>query len=559
MAYNIKEMLSEAVWLLKRSRKYWASILLYILLGILSTVLSLGGGVASKYLIDFVVDTSSSNTDICFAAAFMAVSILLGIAVKAVYSRVSAKTGIIVHNEIRSDMFSKILRLKWEDLRSLRGGDLINRINIDSSAAASSAINIIPNFTTALVQFIGALVLMLIYDPIMALIALVSVPFTGLASKYLVSKLRAYNAEIRRLDSGMMSFHDSAFANLQHIKAFGIAEGFEERLDELQEEYKGTYLNYNMLTVLVGTVLSLVGLIVYAGCFGWGAYLLRSGAVTYGTLMLFLQMSGNLSSAFSTIISLVPTAIQALTSAGRLKEIEELPDEEPTLKLSAKSAYVMLRDISFKYKDGDDNVLEKSSMTVDAGSLTALAGPSGEGKTTLLRILLGLVTPQEGSAKIVADGVEYDISPKTRSLFSYVPQGNTVFPYSIRDNLLMVKPDADEAELDTALETACAKEFVDMLPNGIDTVIGEGGAGLSEGQAQRIAIARALLCDAPIVLFDEATSALDFELEKRVLHNISRRGGKTCIISAHRPAALEMCSKAYRITEKQTIIQQSEE
>lgn len=552
---NPNSIFSEASWLLKYSRKYWLRILIYILLGVASTVLSLSGGVASKYLIDFVVDTSKANKDIIEAAAFMVTAILLGIAVKGVYSRVSARTGIKVHNEIRSCMFSKILRLKWEDLKNLRGGDLINRINIDTSIVASGAINLIPNFTTAIAQFFGALVLMLIYDPVMALISLISVPLAGISSKYLVSKLRNYNSEIRRLDSGMMSFHDSAFSNMQYIKAFGIGDGFEKRLRGLQEEYRQTYFSYNMLTVIVGMLLSVVGIAVYAACFGWGAYRLRNGAMTYGTFMLFLQMSGNLSSAFSSIISLVPTTIQAMTGAGRLKEIEELPEEESPLKLNAKSVAIEIQDISFKYQDGDSFVLKDSSMTVPAAELTALAGPSGEGKTTLLRILLGLITPQEGSVKLIADGQEYEISSKTRSLFSYVPQGNTVFPCSIRENLLMIKPSASETELFDVLETACAAEFVKALPQGIDTVIGEGGAGLSEGQAQRIAIARALLSDAPVILFDEATSALDTELEKKVLLNISRRSGKTCIISAHRPAALSICSKVYCISDKQILVQ----
>lgn len=546
---NVK---NEAKWLLKISRKHYTSILLFTLLSAVSIALSLFGGITSKYLIDFVVDPTKTNGQVISVASIMAVAVILGIVIKAVYSRISAKAGIIIHNEVRANIFSKILRLKWEDLKLLSGGDLINRINVDTSSVASSSVNVFPSLFSATVQFFGALIILLIYDPVMALISLIAVPVTGLASRYLITKLRSYNAKIRTLDSNMMTFHDNAFANLQQIKAFGISGGFERRLNELQNEYKKTYLNYNTLTVIAGMVLALVGLIVYAGCYGWGAFSLRTGNITYGTLMLFLQMSANLSSAFSSLLTLVPSLIQAFTCAGRLIELENLPEEEPVGEITASSASVKLNNISFKYKDGTDTVLENSSMLVDCGSIVALAGPSGEGKTTLLRLLLGLISPSQGSAEITANGETYTISPKTRCLFSYVPQGNTVFPVSIKENLLMVNPDATDDEICEALDTACATQFVNALPFGVDTVIGEHGIGLSEGQAQRIAIARALICPAPVILFDEATSALDAELEKQVLFNISQKRNKTCIISTHRPAVLEICDKIYRITEKQT-------
>ncbi len=543
---------AEIRWLLKISKKYCAAILIFTFLGAVSIALSLFSGVASKYLIDFVVDFSKTDGEVISVALIMAAAVISGIIVKAFYSRISAKTSITVHNEVRSNIFSKILRFKWEDLKLLSGGDLINRINVDTSTVASCTVSGIPSLFSAAVQFIGALIILLIYDPVMALISLIAVPLAGLSSRYLVTRLRDYNSKIRRLDSNMMTFHDNAFANLQQIKAFGISSGFERRLGKLQDEYKNTYLSYNTLTVVTGMILALVGLLVYAGCYGWGAFSLRTGNITYGTLMLFLQMSSNLSSAFSSLLTLVPSLIQAFTSAGRLMELEDMPEEEPMCEITASSATIKLDNISFMYKDGSENVLENSSMLIQSGSIVALAGPSGEGKTTLLRLLLGLISPSGGTAQIIADGEIYTISPKTRGLFSYVPQGNTVFSGSIKENLLLMNSKATECQLWEALEAACADEFVKALPDGLDTVIGEHGAGLSEGQAQRIAVARAILCPAPVILFDEATSALDMELEKKLLSNIKEKSNKTCIISTHRPAALEICNKIYRITEKQT-------
>ncbi|MBQ6569630.1 MAG: ABC transporter ATP-binding protein, partial [Clostridia bacterium] len=301
----------------------------------------------------------------------------------------------------------------------------------------------------------------------------------------------------------------------------------------------------------------IVASIVSFICFAWGAYRLWSGVISYGTMTLFLQLATSLSGAFSALVAMVPSAIAATTSAGRIMEVTKLPRETvldsrevENLRETANDGGLSLglENVSFKYMDGT-NVLEDVCIDVPSGEITALIGPSGEGKTTIIRMLLGLLSPCEGNVFVEnGQGERCEISASTRRLFSYVPQGNTIFAGTIAENLRMVNENATDSEIIEALKTACAYEFVEKLPDGINNLIGERGVGLSEGQAQRVSIARAILCDAPVLLLDEATSALDVATERRVLAGImSSKSKKTCLVTTHRPSVLNMCSRIYRV------------
>ncbi len=324
-------------------------------------------------------------------------------------------------------------------------------------------------------------------------------------------------------------------------------DGFDARMRSMQGTYRAAMLDYNRFSVIAGLVMSVVGLIISAGCFGWGVDRLWSNAISYGTMTMFLQLANMLRNAFSTLIGLVPTAISITTSAGRLMAVVELP-EEPGAREKAdipEDCSVELRDVSFTYADGE-KVLEKVSFNAEPGETIAITGASGEGKTTIIRIILGLIRPDEGEALLCGGGTEQTLSAATRRAFAYVPQGNTVLAGTIADNLRMVKPDASEEEMLEALRLACADSFVSKLPDGIYSSTGEVGNGFSEGQAQRISVARALLQKAPVLILDEATSALDEETERRMLDNICSSGDvKTCIIITHRPATAAVCSKHY--------------
>jgi len=529
-------------------RRYRAVVGIHILLGILGTALSLLSSVAMKTLIDVV--TGFQTGAIFTAAAWMAGMLLGSAAMQAAASRIAAVINIRVQNGIQAEVYDRMLRTDWASLEQFRSGDLLNRLNTDVTSVSGGVTGLLPSFVTAAAQFLGSLMIILCYDPVMALIALIGAPLSVLCSRTLVRRMRSYNRRMKDISSEVMSFHEDSLRNLTSIKAFGIMDGFRDRMCAMQGKYRETYLDYNRFSVIAGFVMSIVGLLVSAGCFGWGVYRLWTHAISYGAMMMFLQLTTMLRSAFSSLIGLVPTAVSITTSAGRLMAVADLP-EEPGARETAPvpdACTVELRDVTFAYPGGEP-VLEHVDFRARPGEVVALTGASGEGKTTMIRLMLGLVRPEDGSVCLTgADGQCLPVSAATRAAFSYVPQGNTVFAGTIADNLRMVRPVATDAELIAALETACAYDFVRQLPDGIYARTGELGHGLSEGQAQRIAVARAVLRGAPVLLLDEATSALDEATEQRMLENLMHSGRvQTCVLITHRAATAERCPRRYTL------------
>ena len=313
-------------------------------------------------------------------------------------------------------------------------------------------------------------------------------------------------------------------------------------------------LTYNFFTIKTNILMSAMGMAVQFTAFGYCLFRLWTHSITYGTMTLFLQQRSNLSSAFNSLVSIVPSFLNSSVSAHRIRELVELPREIHVSESNELDAYVedgfsvRMENLSFAYMKGK-YVITDSWFAARPGEIVALIGPSGEGKTTMIRLILGLVCPQAGKVVISAsNGKEIPMNADTRHLFAYVPQGNTILSGTIAENMRMVKEKATDGEIIQALKDTCAWEFVKKLPDTIYSSVGERGRGLSEGQAQRIAIARAILCDAPVLLLDEATSALDVTTERRVLKNIIRqRPNKTCIVTTHRPSVLNLCQRVYRV------------
>lgn len=545
----LQEFAGEIRWLWQYIRRYRATVAIHILLGVLGILMSLGSSVASKHLIDAV--TGYQSGAIGLAASLMVGMRLGNIAMRSISSRVGAVINIRVQNEMQAEVYRRILATDWESVERFRSGDLLNRLNTDAGAVASGVTTLIPSLISSSVQFIGAFGIIAYYDPTMAAIALLGVPVSVLASRVLIRRMRAYNREMKGIYSDLMSFHEDSFQNITSIKAFGISGLFDRKMDGLLHTYRGSYLQYNQFSVKTTALMSLMGLAVSAGCFGWGVYRLWAGAISYGSMTMFLQLASSLGAAFSTLIGLAPTAISISTSAGRVMAVVELPAEDaaPTDGFLREGAFSLdLTGVRFAYRGGD-TVLRDVNMSARPGDLIALTGPSGEGKTTLLRILLGLVRPSQGEAALTGEsGRRYPVSAATRGAFGYVPQGNSIFAGTIADNLRLTRPDATDVELETVLRAACAYDFVKELPGGLQYVVGGRGKGLSEGQAQRIAVARALLRGAPILLLDEATSALDEDTEERMLHNLMEGGWvRTCILVTHRPGSRRFCTRGYRV------------
>ena len=551
---TLREIERETRWIYRHTRAYRKAVLMYVLLGLLSTGLSMLSALASKELVNSIVLLGTDGYGgKRIAAIGIGVALLggLGIALSAFINRYGAKINLRVSNELRAEVFDMFLRTDWESLQQYHSGDLLSRINTDVTTVANSVLGWLPTLLIKLAQFVTSLTVILCYDPTMALIALITAPITLLAAKPFVSKMRFMNKEMRNVNSDMIAFHEEALQNAQSIKAFNLVDSFSDRLRGVQARYYNTALRFNRFSVFNSSLLSTAGLIVSYLCLGWGAYRLWRGKIDFGTMVLFIQLAGYLSSSLSSLIKLVPSAIECTVSAQRIMTIFDLPREkleglEAVEALRKTDLSLHLADLRFSYQSGA-LVLDGINLTVAPREMIAIVGPSGSGKTTLFRILLALLRPTGGTAELISGELRVPLSPATRSLFSYVPQDNVIFSGTIADTLRLVRPSATDEEIYAALEVACADSFVKALPKGIYSTLQERGSSLSVGQNQRLAIARAVLADAPILLLDEVTSALDMETEQQVLQNIAALPNKTCIISTHRPSVLSLCDRIYRI------------
>ena len=552
---SLREMLQELAWLSRYSLHYKKEVLLYIFIGVLGTVVSLIGSILSKHIIDAV--TGFNTSGIITALVFFVLMQLFQILVRAVSGRISAQVSIRVNQQITAQVYDKLLVTDWEALSAYHSGDILTRVAGDVTTVSSSVLGWVPELLTRLLQFVGTLCVILYYDATLAILALLSAPVTLLMSRYVIKMMRHHNQKMRQLSSEMMIFNEESLQNIQLIKSFDRTDAYSQKHRKLQQRFKDASMEYNRFSIHKNTLMSLAGTVVALVCFCWAIYRLWSGHITYGTMTLFLQLSGSLTAAFAALAGLIPGTISAATAARRIMAIMELPVEDRSdatvaesfiQKHMTSSLKVEAKGLSYYYEEGMP-ILSDSDFVADAGQIVAFVGPSGEGKTTLLRLLLGIIRPRNGTLRLCAeDGSYIDISASTRYLFAYVPQGNTFFSGTIRENLQIICPNATDVQLYDVLRLACAEDFVRALPFGLDTLVREQGGGFSEGQLQRLCIARALLSNAPILLLDEATSALDIETEKKVLDNIMRsQKGRTCIITTHRPSVLEISHQIYRI------------
>lgn len=538
----------ELFWLLGHFKQQRKALILISFLNLMGICMSLGGNISSKYLIDSITGFQASG--VVFWGCLFASLIVGSLILSSVSGHLTAKLRIRAMNTLRKDIFSHILASRWESLEPYRSGELLNLLNSDVGTVADASVNFLPSFLGTVVRFAGTFAIMLYFEPVMALIALFAIPVLMLLSGDLTRKMRRYDLTMKEMNGNVMSFQSESFRNLTSIKAFALTDLFTDELDKLQHSYERTYLDATGFHLGMNILLSLVGMTVTALGMCYGVYQLWLGNISYGSMTMLLSLAGTLRSSFSAMFSQVKHAISITNSAGRLMALEALPTEDTQIpeNLSEEDVFLVLEQVSFAYQNGNV-LLYPFDFHAAPGDVIAITGPSGEGKTTLLRLLLGLVSPQSGKASILdAHNRSYPLNAGTRYLFSYVPQGNSIFTGTVAQNLRFLCPDATDAQLWAALDTVCAGNFVRELPLQLDQLIGPGGQGLSEGQAQRLAIARALLRKAPILLLDEATSALDSQTEQKLLENL-RTGNwvRTCILVTHRSASAAFCSRNYNI------------
>ena len=552
----LRTMLREWKWISGYIVRYRATIFVYIILGILASVISVGGAVGSKYLIDAVM--TKDRAVLVRAAAVVISLMVLQILFQAVSSRITAVLSTRVSIELRNEMFSHVARAEWEKIGAFHSGELLNRLEGDVSAVASGVISFIPSAFSKALTFILSFAVVLYYDRVMAVLALLGAPFFVLSSRFLVKTIRRFNKETREMNGKVLSFSEETLQNLQIIKSFDLISQYIGLFRELTERYRTVRLKFEKFNILMTMVLSFLGMLVAYACYGWAVYRLWQGMITVGTMTLFLQICGSLTSSFSSLASLAPQLVSIATGAGRVMEItgfssERDADRERAQELLAAGGGVaiMADGLTFSYADSDAEVLRDVTVTVRPGERLAIVGRSGNGKTTFLRLLLGLLRPSGGTLTLETGGGVLPVSDSTRRFFSYVPQESFLFSGTVAQNLRLVAPDAPDEALLRALRLACIDEFIMSQPEKLEYPVGENGANLSRGQLQRILIARAILRDAPVLLLDEATSALDVQTEAQVLANLMREvPQKTVILTTHRKSVLDHCTKVCLMTEE---------
>ena len=545
------------IWEVSRGQR--GRILLSCLTGIIGVAVSLVFIYASKVVIDIATGTaigSLTNAAILTIALLIA-QLLCGAVDTWLSTRMQVETG----NALRHRLFSRLLQSRWNELERFHTGDIVNRVEQDTASIVELLTSTIPAFIVTIVQLIAAFVFFCFLDPSLPWVVVGILPIFLLGSRFYMKRMRRYTREIRQSDSRIQSVIQESLLHRTVIKTLEQSDRHIGKLDDLQDALRSQIFGRTRFSLSARMLVAFAFSGGYLTAFLWGAVRLSTGSITFGTMTAFLQLVGKVQRPALDLSRLLPSFINALTAVERLMELEELPSEASgTAQLFPQTPDLQLKDVTFSYSTGDRPILNHFSCNFPAGSCTAVLGETGAGKTTLIRLLLALADPQAGSITLSSANTTQslpstfnsqsstlEVSPQTRSNFVYVPQGNTLFSGTIRDNLLMGNPHATEAEMLQALHTACA-DFVLSLPDGIDTNLNEQGGGLSEGQAQRIAIARALLRPGHILLLDEATSALDPETERLLIESLRRNcTGKTFIFITHHPAVAEACEATLQL------------
>ncbi len=565
-AGRLKDLKKQTLWIYSYSRKYWPMMIFYTLLGMGTTVVGIISGFVSRDLVDII--TGYKMGELARTFGTMIGIAVANILINQLVSYYSNRISLRIDAEIKSDIFAKILETDWESITTYHTGDLLARWNSDATAVSGGVLDYIPNLILSIFKFISALAVVLVNDWTFAVFALLGIPFSLIMSRTLLTRMQDRNRKNAQMSARLSGFNQETFSNLQTIKSFDLVHLYVEYLKQLQDDYINMRLDFQKLSILTSTLLGIIGLLVTYSCYGWGIYRVWSGVITYGTMTMFISLSGTLTGAVNTLAGMVPSLISLTTSAGRLMDILEMPREDYSHKPEAlaflerhkeEGISLYVRDLDYTYHTGTE-VFQDASFEGHPHETIALVGPSGEGKTTMLRLLLALLQPKQGTIVLEAGGESLPVDAGVRSLFSYVPQGNTMFSGTIAENLRNVKPDATDQELEDALKLACAWDFVKKLPEGINAPVKERGGGFSEGQAQRLSIARAMLRKSPILLLDEASSALDVATERKVIRNImTDEYPRLCIVTTHRPTVLTMCDRVYEITDKSMRVLDDEE
>ena len=528
-------------WLWEAWRGNRLQAVLNALIGVADVVLSLAQVWAVKHAID--VASGADTGSIYWAVGIMAALILGNFAINISGVWVRNILGIRAQNRMQQQMLNRIMQSEWHSKAHHHSGDILNRLEIDVSNVVTFLTETIPNTLSVLMMFIGAFFCLFAMDKTLAVILVAIIPLFIAVSKIYMQQMRRLTREVRDSDSRVQAVMQETIQHRMVIKTLEACNDMVQRLENTQAKLRENVVRRTSFSIFSNFIINFGFALGYLIAFLWAAIRMSAGTLTFGGMTAFLQLVNKIQSPARNLTKLAPAFVSVFTAAERLMELAAEPLEEQGEPITVGAPCgIRLENVTYKYEDGTKNVISNLSFDFRPGSCTAILGETGAGKTTLVRMLLALIKPKEGRIVLYNDMEEHTLSPRMRCNFVYVPQGNTLMSGTIRENLRLGKPSAADEEMKEALLMSCA-DFVFSLPDGLSTKCGEQGGGLSEGQAQRIAIARALLRDKHIMVFDEATSALDGDTECRLLENILDNNSRTVIFITHRPAVLQYCNE----------------
>lgn len=539
-------MKSSIQFLRYTSKGFRTRIGLIVLIGLAEVAFSLAFVWYSKIIIDTA--TGDRQGQLHYYAILLVILVVLQILFRLIDIRLRRMTEVRMGNTIRYNVFSHLLYTRWQELSAMHSGDMITRIIRDTDDVINVMVSALPLALGAATQFAGALVILYILDPMLALILGIGMPLLALLSKLYYTHMRKYTLEVKESESLITSMVGESLLNQIVIRTFERQENELNRLDKLQSKLHESVHKRTNVSIFANLMMGITFNGGYITAFLWSAYGLASKTVTFGMVTAYLQLVNRIQRPLFDLMRLLPSIVSAKTAIERLIFLTGFKLEESKEKILLEGNVTLkIEHLTFAYSEDTKPVLSDFSMVVKPGTMVAVMGETGVGKTTLLRLLLALVQPDSGTVVIEDETQSVVVSESTRSNFVYVPQGGSLFSGSIRDNLLLGNALASDDELTRVLHIASA-QFVFDLPNGLDTLLGENGSGLSEGQAQRVAIARSLLRPGKILLLDEATSALDSETEQTFLKNLKREiGDRTVVFITHHAEIAAFCEYEYRL------------
>lgn len=535
-------------WLFFYTKDYLPKLLLLMGVDFSNTFLTVGLAVVSKY----IIDSATSGESILFAIMLYIGVVFITQALYAVNGMVSVLVNEKYSFGIRKQVYDKIIHSHWMDVKKYHTGDLMTRLTSDSGNIADGMVFVLPTMVRLFLELLLTFLTLFFYEPRLALFAAMLAPVAALTSLWLGRRLKRLQIKVQETESAYRSYLQESLSNLLIVKSFANEDFASERLTELRNERLYWIKKKNRLSVLSSTVMSLTFQIGYVAAFAFGALQLSKTLITYGTMSVFLTLVNRIQAPIIGLAQNIPKIVSVIASTGRIMELQSIPlEEKHKARLIPQEISLRLKNVSFGYSE--DEVLHNITLDISPGEFVAVIGESGIGKTTLVRLIMSFMKEKSGEISFFHQNGEVETSNAgVRNYISYVPQGNTLFSGKIRENIRMGRLEATDEEIEYALILSAAKEFVSELPDGLDTIIGEHGHGLSEGQAQRIAIARALVRKAPLLILDEATSSLDSDTELHVLEGIKQLSPRpTCLIITHRRSILPYCDREVCIKDKE--------